>query len=45
MCVLKDWSVDFNRSLSRREKKKPNDEVMLTGINQTGEQAAKTSNR
>ncbi|KAM9467377.1 protein kinase C and casein kinase substrate in neurons protein 2 isoform 2-T2 [Clarias gariepinus] len=41
---FEDWSVDFNRSLSRREKKKPNDEVMLTGINQTGEQAAKTSN-
>ncbi|XP_056433928.1 protein kinase C and casein kinase substrate in neurons protein 2 isoform X1 [Gadus chalcogrammus] len=31
------WSVDLNRTLSRREtKKKPTDGVTLTGINQTG---------
>ncbi|KAI5094098.1 protein kinase C and casein kinase substrate in neurons protein 2 isoform X1, partial [Silurus meridionalis] len=36
--------TDLNRTLSRREKKKPSDEVMLTGISQTGERAAKTSN-
>ncbi|XP_047659759.1 protein kinase C and casein kinase substrate in neurons protein 2 isoform X2 [Tachysurus fulvidraco] len=41
---FEDWSIDFNRSLSRREKKKPNDEVTLTGISQTVERAAKTSN-
>ncbi|XP_036373502.1 protein kinase C and casein kinase substrate in neurons protein 2 isoform X1 [Megalops cyprinoides] len=38
-----DWSVDLNRTLSRRDKKKPGDGVTLTGINQTGEQAAKSS--
>ncbi|XP_020569786.1 protein kinase C and casein kinase substrate in neurons protein 2 isoform X1 [Oryzias latipes] len=41
-----DWSIDINRTLSRREKKKP-EGVTLTGINQTGAdqpvQAAKTS--
>ncbi|XP_058272763.1 protein kinase C and casein kinase substrate in neurons protein 2 isoform X2 [Hemibagrus wyckioides] len=41
---FEDWSVDLNRMLSRREKKKPGDEVTLTGINQTGERAAKTNN-
>lgn len=29
----------MNRTLSRREKKKPSDGVTLTGINQTGDQA------
>lgn len=29
----------MNRTLSRREKKKPTDGVTLTGINQTGDQA------
>ncbi|KAI1888106.1 hypothetical protein AGOR_G00181630 [Albula goreensis] len=38
-----DWSVDLNRTLSRRDKKKPGDGVTLTGISQTGEQAAKSS--
>ncbi|XP_062338731.1 protein kinase C and casein kinase substrate in neurons protein 2 isoform X3 [Osmerus eperlanus] len=38
-----DWSIDLNRSLSRREKKKPTDGVTLTGISQTGEQQAKSS--
>lgn len=34
--VYQDWSVDLNRTLSRREKKKPSDGVTLTGISQTG---------
>ncbi|XP_067110263.1 protein kinase C and casein kinase substrate in neurons protein 2 isoform X3 [Osmerus mordax] len=38
-----DWSIDLNRSLSRREKKKPTDGVTLMGISQTGEQQAKSS--
>ncbi|XP_072234079.1 protein kinase C and casein kinase substrate in neurons protein 2 isoform X3 [Leuresthes tenuis] len=42
-----DWSIDLNRTLSRREKKKPSEGVTLTGINQTGSdqpvQPAKTS--
>ncbi|KAM3838508.1 protein kinase C and casein kinase substrate in neurons protein 2-like [Diretmus argenteus] len=42
-----DWSIDLNRTLSRREKKKPSDGVMLTSISQTGSdqpvQPAKTS--
>ncbi|XP_028305603.1 protein kinase C and casein kinase substrate in neurons protein 2 isoform X6 [Gouania willdenowi] len=33
---FEDWSIDLNRSLSRREKKKPADGVTLTGISQTG---------
>ncbi|XP_074481285.1 protein kinase C and casein kinase substrate in neurons protein 2 isoform X3 [Sebastes fasciatus] len=41
-----DWSIDLNRTLSRREKKKP-EGVTLTGISQTGSdqpvQPAKTS--
>ncbi|XP_046873625.1 protein kinase C and casein kinase substrate in neurons protein 2 isoform X4 [Hypomesus transpacificus] len=40
---FEDWSIDLNRSLSRREKKKPTDGVTLTGISQTGEQQAKSS--
>uniref|UniRef100_A0A3P8SI91 Protein kinase C and casein kinase substrate in neurons 2 n=1 Tax=Amphiprion percula TaxID=161767 RepID=A0A3P8SI91_AMPPE len=31
-----DWSIDLNRTLSRREKKKPSEGVTLTGISQTG---------
>uniref|UniRef100_A0A3B5Q605 Protein kinase C and casein kinase substrate in neurons 2 n=1 Tax=Xiphophorus maculatus TaxID=8083 RepID=A0A3B5Q605_XIPMA len=31
-----DWSVDLNRTLSRREKKKPSEGVTLTAISQTG---------
>ncbi|XP_062238468.1 protein kinase C and casein kinase substrate in neurons protein 2 isoform X1 [Platichthys flesus] len=42
-----DWSIDLNRTLSRREKKKPSEGVTLTGINQTGSdqpvQSVKTS--
>ncbi|XP_031753729.1 protein kinase C and casein kinase substrate in neurons protein 2 isoform X1 [Xenopus tropicalis] len=34
-----EWSADLNRTLSRREKKKPTDGVTLTGISQAGEQA------
>ncbi|XP_072234080.1 protein kinase C and casein kinase substrate in neurons protein 2 isoform X4 [Leuresthes tenuis] len=44
---FEDWSIDLNRTLSRREKKKPSEGVTLTGINQTGSdqpvQPAKTS--
>ncbi|KAK2883007.1 protein kinase C and casein kinase substrate in neurons protein 2 isoform X1 [Channa argus] len=44
---FEDWSVDLNRTLSRREKKKPPEGVTLTGISQTGldqpVQPAKTS--
>ncbi|XP_030642099.1 protein kinase C and casein kinase substrate in neurons protein 2 isoform X1 [Chanos chanos] len=40
---FEEWSIDLNRTLSRRDKKKPGDGVTLTGISQTGEQAAKTS--
>nr|XP_005296752.1 protein kinase C and casein kinase substrate in neurons protein 2 isoform X3 [Chrysemys picta bellii] len=35
-----EWSADFNRTLSRREKKKASDGVTLTGVNQTGDQAS-----
>ncbi|XP_066524330.1 protein kinase C and casein kinase substrate in neurons protein 2 isoform X1 [Hoplias malabaricus] len=42
--MFEDWSVDLNRTLSRRGTKKPNDEVTLTGINQTGERPPKTNN-
>ncbi|XP_029521538.1 protein kinase C and casein kinase substrate in neurons protein 2-like isoform X1 [Oncorhynchus nerka] len=40
-----DWSIDLNRTLSRREtKKKPSEGVTLTGISQMEEQqAAKSS--
>ncbi|XP_031714863.1 protein kinase C and casein kinase substrate in neurons protein 2 isoform X3 [Anarrhichthys ocellatus] len=31
-----DWSIDLNRTLSRREKKKPSEGVTLTGISSTG---------
>ncbi|KAJ8245516.1 hypothetical protein GJAV_G00271560 [Gymnothorax javanicus] len=34
------WSVDLNRSLTKREKKKPGDGVTLTGISQTEEPIA-----
>ncbi|XP_036375896.1 protein kinase C and casein kinase substrate in neurons protein 2-like isoform X2 [Megalops cyprinoides] len=40
---FEEWSVDINRSLSRKEKKSPGDGVTLTGISQTGDQAAKRS--
>ncbi|XP_039647652.1 protein kinase C and casein kinase substrate in neurons protein 2 isoform X4 [Perca fluviatilis] len=44
---FEDWSIDLNRTLSRREKKKPSEGVTLTGISQTGSdqpvQPAKTS--
>ncbi|XP_063073024.1 protein kinase C and casein kinase substrate in neurons protein 2 isoform X5 [Engraulis encrasicolus] len=40
---FEDWSIDMNRTLSRRDKKKPGDGVMLTGISQTGDQPAKSS--
>ncbi|XP_069020968.1 protein kinase C and casein kinase substrate in neurons protein 2 isoform X2 [Embiotoca jacksoni] len=44
---FEDWSIDLNRTLSRREKKKPPEGVTLTGISQTGSdqhvQPAKTS--
>uniref|UniRef100_A0A3P8SI90 Protein kinase C and casein kinase substrate in neurons 2 n=1 Tax=Amphiprion percula TaxID=161767 RepID=A0A3P8SI90_AMPPE len=33
---FEDWSIDLNRTLSRREKKKPSEGVTLTGISQTG---------
>lgn len=32
-----EWSADLNRTLSRREKKKPGEGVTLTGISQAGE--------
>ncbi|KAJ8373845.1 hypothetical protein SKAU_G00044250 [Synaphobranchus kaupii] len=34
------WSVDLNRTLTKREKKKAGDGVTLTGINQTQEPTA-----
>ncbi|KAK9525766.1 hypothetical protein VZT92_016448 [Zoarces viviparus] len=44
---FEDWSIDLNRTLSRREKKKPSEGVTLTGISSTGSdqpvQPAKTS--
>lgn len=49
VCAYQDWSIDLNRTLSRREKKKPSEGVTLTGISQTGSdqpvQPAKTSSR
>uniref|UniRef100_A0A1A7XWB2 Protein kinase C and casein kinase substrate in neurons 2 n=1 Tax=Iconisemion striatum TaxID=60296 RepID=A0A1A7XWB2_9TELE len=46
--TFEDWSIDLNRTLSRREKKKPPEGVTLTGISQTGSehpvQPTKTSN-
>ncbi|RXN34722.1 kinase C and casein kinase substrate in neurons 2 isoform X3 [Labeo rohita] len=40
----KEWSMDLNRTLSRREtKRKPADGITLTGISQTTEQTSKTS--
>ncbi|XP_035506144.1 protein kinase C and casein kinase substrate in neurons protein 2 isoform X4 [Scophthalmus maximus] len=45
---FEDWSIDLNRTLSRREKKKPSEGITLTGISQTGSdqpvQPVKTSN-
>ncbi|XP_010885711.1 protein kinase C and casein kinase substrate in neurons protein 2 isoform X1 [Esox lucius] len=36
---FEDWSMDLNRTLSRREtKKKPSDGVTLTGMSQMGDQ-------
>uniref|UniRef100_A0A8C5MDK4 Protein kinase C and casein kinase substrate in neurons 2 n=1 Tax=Leptobrachium leishanense TaxID=445787 RepID=A0A8C5MDK4_9ANUR len=35
-----EWSADLNRTLSRREKKKPGDGVTLTGITQAGDQSS-----
>lgn len=44
VCVLQEWSMDLNRTLSRREtKRKHTDGVTLTGINQTTEQTSNTS--
>ncbi|XP_029521518.1 protein kinase C and casein kinase substrate in neurons protein 2-like isoform X4 [Oncorhynchus nerka] len=42
---FEDWSIDLNRTLSRREtKKKPSEGITLTGISQMEEQqAAKSS--
>ncbi|XP_053319262.1 protein kinase C and casein kinase substrate in neurons protein 2 isoform X3 [Spea bombifrons] len=37
---VREWSADLNRTLSRREKKKPGEGVTLTGISQAGEQAS-----
>uniref|UniRef100_A0A668S628 Protein kinase C and casein kinase substrate in neurons 2 n=1 Tax=Oreochromis aureus TaxID=47969 RepID=A0A668S628_OREAU len=45
---FEEWSVDLNRTLSRREKKKPSEGITLTGISPAGSdqpvQPAKTSN-
>lgn len=42
--VVQEWSMDLNRTLSRREtKRKHTDGVTLTGISQSTEQTSKTS--
>ncbi|XP_053552690.1 protein kinase C and casein kinase substrate in neurons protein 2 isoform X2 [Bombina bombina] len=37
---FEDWSADLNRTLSRRERKKPGEGVTLTGISQAGDQSS-----
>ncbi|XP_004548393.1 protein kinase C and casein kinase substrate in neurons protein 2 isoform X1 [Maylandia zebra] len=45
---FEEWSIDLNRTLTRREKKKPSEGITLTGISPAGSdqpvQPAKTSN-